>query len=98
MKKLFVLAVAPCMFVSISNAQSVGINSDGSTPNASAMLDVSSTTKGVLVPRMSSSQRGAIPSPAQGLLVYDTTTKSFWYHNASVWMNISGTGWSLTGN
>lgn len=51
----------------------VGINT--STPNASAALDIESTSKGILIPRMTSAQRLAISSPAPGLMVYDTQLK-----------------------
>jgi hypothetical protein len=61
------------------------------TPHASAQLDVTSDTKGVLVSRMTSAQRIAIASPADGLLVYDTDTKGFWYHK-------TGTGWTQLNN
>lgn len=64
----------------------VAINNTASLPNASAMLDVSSTTRGVLVSRVTSAQRVAIVSPADGLWVYDTDTKTFWYFK-------NGTGW-----
>jgi hypothetical protein len=79
----------------------VAISTDGSLPDNSAMLDVKSTAKGILVPRMSSVQRTAIASPAAGLLVFDNTTSSFWYYTGSTWSNLStggGTGWLLTGN
>ena len=55
-------------------AQGVAINEDGSAADSSAMLDVKSTTKGLLIPRMSSAERTAIPSPATGLMVFDNTT------------------------
>lgn len=64
----------------------VAINTDASSPDASAMLDIKSTTKGLLAPRVTSAQRTAFASPADGLWVYDTDTKSFWYYKA-------GTGW-----
>ena len=57
-------------FASIAG-QSVGIGT--TSPNASALLDVSSTTKGILFPRMTTTQKNAISSPAAGLVVYDTT-------------------------
>ncbi|MFK7936716.1 MAG: hypothetical protein AB8G22_24595 [Saprospiraceae bacterium] len=69
------------------NAQ-VGINSDNSTPDASAMLDIKSTDKGILIPRMTTAQRGMIASPATGLLVFDTDTGSFWFYNASLWIDL----------
>ncbi|MBP7679849.1 MAG: tail fiber domain-containing protein [Saprospiraceae bacterium] len=66
-------------------AQNVGINTDGSTPDNSAMVDIKSTDKGLLIPRMTSDQRIAIPSPATGLQVYDTNTNTFWYFNGAAW-------------
>jgi len=63
------------------------INTDGTTPDASAILDISSTDKGILIPRMTSAQRTAI-SGTTGLLIYDTTTDSFWYHDGSAWKEI----------
>jgi len=76
----------------ISQAQSVGINSDGSSPNGSAMLDVSSTTKGFLPPRMTKAQRNAIssPSPANGLLIFQTdSVPGYYYYNGTSWIDIS---------
>ncbi|MEP6794598.1 MAG: hypothetical protein ABJB16_09755, partial [Saprospiraceae bacterium] len=87
-------------FPSVSFGQAVSINTDNSSPDASAILDVKSTIRGMLVPRMTSAQRTGIPSPAIGLLVYDTDTQSFWFRNATIWVNLSSGagGWSLTGN
>ena len=75
-------------------AQNVGINASGAAPDGTAMLDVASTTKGFLAPRMTSAQRTAISSPATGLLVYQTDgIAGFYYYNGSSWTNISsGTG------
>ena len=67
-------------------AQSVGINT---TPDNSAVLDVVSTSKGMLIPRMDSMQRTSIASPAIGLLVYQTNKKKgFYYYNGS-WVLLS---------
>jgi hypothetical protein len=60
-----------------------------STPDPSAKLDVFSTTKGFLPPRMSSSQRTSVPSPANGLMVYQTDgVAGLYYYNGSVWIYI----------
>lgn len=75
-----------CLWTAELKAQSVGINTQ--SPASSAVLDVSSTTKGMLVPRMNSTQRTGIASPANGLLVYDTTTQSFWYRQSSGWVEL----------
>lgn len=79
------------------NAQ-VGINT--TTPDPSSMLDVTSTDKGFLVPRMTDAQRIAIPTPATGLLVYQTNaTQGFYYFNGTIWVYLDPkTGWALTGN
>jgi Chaperone of endosialidase len=74
-------------------AQNVSISEDESyTPDASAMLDVYSLDKGVLVPRVTTVQRNAIATPANGLLVYDTDENSFYYYNGSksAWTNLTG--------
>ncbi len=91
------------VFIGLSlslNAQ-VAINSTGADANPSAMLDVSSTTGGLLVPRMTQQQRESISSPATGLMVFQTdNTKGFYYFNGMSWVNIEvqGNSWGLTGN
>lgn len=67
MKILFTLLVI--ISISTFNAQ-VGVGTN--TPNASAALDITSTTQGLLIPRMTSAQRTAISAPADGLVVYQT--------------------------
>ena len=66
----------------------VAINSDGANPNTSAMLDISSSQKGLLIPRMSSAQRDDIQNPTPGLLVYVTGTEDFWYYHTGAWHEI----------
>jgi len=88
--------------VIVANAQSVAINNDGIAAHSSAMLDVKSTTKGFLIPRMSTVNRVGIITPADGLLVFDTDTKGFWYYSNNVWNEIpksigGGSGGSPTG-
>ena len=75
-----------CFLLMDLSAQ-VGINTDGSSPDASAMLDVKSTTKGLLIPRMTSAQKSAISSPASGLLIYQTdATPGFYYFSGTAWI------------
>ena len=79
-------------FLSISSEifAQVGIKATGAiTPDASSMLDIQSTSKGVLIPRMLTSERTAISTPANGLLVYDTTTNSFWFFNGTIWVELA---------
>ena len=72
----------------INFEQQISIDTSGAEPHASAMLDISSIDKGVLFPRMTSAQRTDITG-TQGLLVYDINTDSFWYHDGSVWTELS---------
>jgi hypothetical protein len=75
--------------------QGVGISEVAPiTPHASSILELQSTNKGFLAPRMTTAERIAISSPANGLLVYDTTTESFWYYDAgsSSWKAFIGGG------
>jgi hypothetical protein len=80
-------------------AQNVGIGT--ATPHLSAALEVKAIGKGLLIPRTSATSRTSIAGPAKGLLVYDTTTSSFWFHTGTAWSEMSsatGNGWGLTGN
>jgi len=82
------------------DAVNVGIGT--TIPNSSSLLDLTSTNRGMLVPRMTALQKTAIALPATGLLIYQTDAPAgFYYYTGSVWTNLfSGTtgGWSLTGN
>lgn len=95
-KKTFLLAAAFMVCTQV-NSQ-VGIGTE--TPNASAALEISSTNKGLLLPRMSTSQRNAIVSPATGLLVYDNTLKGFYGYDGANWTQdvFGSVKWSLRGN
>lgn len=69
----------------------VGIGT--SSPSASALLDVTSTNKGILIPRMTASQKNAISSPTTGLLIFQTDAPAgFYYYNGSSWISISNPG------
>ena len=82
------ICIVVICFTSTISAQNVAINNTGDNPHASAILDVASTSKGVLVPRMNTQSRVMIVNPAQSLLVYDTDTRSFWFFDGS-WREIS---------
>lgn len=98
--------------ISKISAQGVAVNTTGAAASQSAMLDVSSTVKGQLIPRMTQLQRNSILLPANALLVYQTDGVPGFYYNAGTpgspnWMPLLsanpspavGTGgWTLTGN
>jgi hypothetical protein len=88
MKKFLCMAIIVFSFIQNTGAQSVAINTSGATANASSILDVQSTTKGMLIPRMSKAQKNAIASPATGLLIYQTAPDSigFNYYNGTQWV------------
>jgi microcystin-dependent protein len=91
MKHLLTILAVTLSF-SITNAQNnVVINDDGSTnTEASAMLEVKSANKGLLIPRMKQSDRTAINLPAKGLLVYQIDgSEGFYYYNGSAWKSVS---------
>lgn len=78
MRKFYVLLLlAQLAFIPKFYAQNIAINEIGNLPDTSAILDVSSTTKGFLTPRMTATQQNAIPLPANGLLIYNTTENTF---------------------
>ena len=68
-----------------NNNQQVSINQN--TVNASAQFQVDSVTRGVLLPRMTTTQKNAIASPAEGLEVYDLTLHQKSYYNGTTWIN-----------
>ena len=90
MKQAKHLLFAFLLITTVSLQAQVGIGT--ATPAASAQLDVSSTNKGFLPPRMSAAQRIAISSPAEGLLVYQTNAPvGFYFYKAGVWTRLSET-------
>ena len=79
-------------------AQGVAINSDGSTADASAMLDIKSTAKGMLIPRMLKAERDAITvsSARNGLLIYQTdNTPGFYFYDGSSWAVVGSGAMSI---
>src|SRR6185369_15006426 len=102
MKKIITkLALLTCSFILImkaASAQNIGINGTGATPAASAMLDVSATDKGLLIPRVAltaTNVAGPVTSPTTSLLVYNTATAGtspnnvvpgYYYWNGTAWI------------
>jgi hypothetical protein len=99
MKQIILLGLFFCITATSLNAQT-GIGT--TAPNASAKLEIASTDKGLLIPRMTSAQRGLISLPANGLLVYQTDGVIGFYVNSGTsaspsWLRIS-TDWTKSGN
>lgn len=80
------LALVQILFVNAAVAQ-MGIGT--TTPDNSSMLDIRSTSKGFLAPRMTTAQRNAIVSPANGLVVYDTDLSLLYFYNGTAWSEIN---------
>jgi microcystin-dependent protein len=95
MKKLvFSHAFVWCLSLFLTSeifAQNVGINDDNSTPDPNAVLDVKSTSKGVLFPRMTTAQRTTLgaANPTEGMLVFDTEVETFFYFVNGDWVALS---------
>gem|GEM_PF-6651809 len=88
---MLLLAFAVTQLIARAHAQNVAINNDGSLPDPNAIPDIKSANKGILIPRTSSATRQAMPA-TKGLLVYDTTTNSFWFNNGTAWRALYSNG------
>lgn len=109
MVKLLRLVLALAIVNAISfnaNSQSLSVNTTGANADNSAILDVTSTSKGMLVPRMNKTQRTGILMPATGLLVFQDSPDStgFYYYSGTLWTwlassnKLDTTAWLTTGN
>lgn len=104
MKNLLQVLLVLFTFPALLLAQGgVGINDDNSNPDNSAMLDVKSTDKGLLTPRMTEVQRDAIVLPATGLLIYQTdATPGFYVYDGTAWTAVTSavggaSDWTVNG-
>ncbi|WP_298139791.1 hypothetical protein [Flavobacterium sp.] len=97
MRKIILFTITILLTQMVAFSQ-VGIGT--TSPNASSMLDITSSNSGLLIPRMTEAQKLAIVSPATGLLIFQTNVVSgFWYYNGTTWTTFSASsGWNLTGN
>ncbi|MCB9317449.1 MAG: SBBP repeat-containing protein, partial [Lewinellaceae bacterium] len=78
------------LFLASGLSAQVAINQDNSTPDPSAMLDLKSSDKGLLLPRMTTAQRDAIPNPVPGLIIYNTQDSCFNYYTGAAWVKDCG--------
>ncbi|SRR5579883_885626 len=103
---VLLIVIAAMLPQGVRAQANVGIGT--TSPDASALLDLTSNSKGLLVPRMTESQKNAIATPATGLLIYETDTATtgsyagqaptFWYYNGTTWIPFLGAAWQLLGN
>lgn len=107
MKKIFLLLVilGSNLLTNRLSAQALGLNN--ATPDPSSILDMVSTSKGLLIPRMTTVQRTGIGAPANGLIVYDIDLKTLYYYDgpAATWRSVyssaassSALAWGISGN
>jgi hypothetical protein len=86
MKKITLIVLV--LFTALGYAQ-VGVNTN--SPDASSALDIESTTGGILIPRLTDTQRDAILAPATGLMIYQTNqTSGFYFYDGTAWTKIDG--------
>jgi len=93
-KNPLLLIINLTFIILLGNSQAIGqavsINPSGAKPDPSAMLDVISTDKGVLIPRMTETQRDAISSPSTSLMIYQTDgTQGYYYYTGSLWKTMN---------
>src|SRR5690349_15427937 len=93
--KLYI-PVLTCIFIGLfigilpgNSLAQVSIHPAGNPPDASAILDLTSTSRGILIPRMSTSERDLISLPATGLLIYNLTTNKFNMYQGTAWIDIA---------
>lgn len=101
MKNINKLIFGILIITSFNLAAQVAVTGDGSNADASAMLEVKSTDKGMLIPRMSAAERDLIGTPASGLLVYVTDDNNFYFFDGVSWKQFSGGSdgdWVVNGN
>src|ERR1700757_3502937 len=79
--------------------QGVGIGSTSITPDASSILELRSTSQGLLIPRMNTAQMNSITSPAASLIIYNTDSACFCFYNstASSWQSLCRVAFGPTG-
>lgn len=87
--RLFSVLIAFILTTGTMQSQNISISDVSHSADASAVLDVYSTSLGMLLPRLTTTARTGISSPATGLTVYDTNTNSYWFYDGSAWTELS---------
>jgi len=103
MSKTNLHAIMLCVFVfllstaNVNSQETARFTNSGqfavgtTTPESDAIVDISSTTRGLLIPRLTNAQRDAITTPPEGLLIYNTTLDKFDYYTGGAWKTILST-------
>lgn len=90
MRFITFLLIAICFLLTNSLLGQGNVGVGITNPNPSAILDLTSNDKGILIPRLTSAERNAVVAPAQGLLVFDISDTTFWYFDGIVWVQAIG--------
>ena len=81
------------LFIQVAYGQNIGINEDGSSPNGKAILDIKSTSKGIMIPRLTNDERsalgGSLTTTETGMLVFDSEDASFYFWTGDTWTNLN---------
>jgi hypothetical protein len=86
MRKIIVIIISVIFFSDLKGQVGIGTT----TPNSSAALEINDTTRGLLIPRMTMSNRLSISNPATGLMIYQTDSSSgFWFYTGNKWGSVS---------
>jgi hypothetical protein len=95
---IFILAIIGITNNSIGQQVIVTDDASYTTPATGTVLDIKSTTKGLIIPRMTSAQKTSLgnTTPINGVVIYDTDLKSFWYWDNSTWNQIAASNIPLT--
>ena len=83
-------------FFSLMIYGQVAVTTDGTLPDNSAMLDVKSSSTGLLLPRLSAEERNLIPSPATGLIIYNTSANHINYYSGTKWCQVEITATTIS--
>jgi uncharacterized protein (TIGR02145 family) len=101
MKTTKIILLAMLISFGLNTMAQVAINTDGSAPDGSAMLEIKSTTGGLLIPRMSMSERNSITDPVEGLMIYQTHNNpddpppAYYYYNGYSWKLVGAGAFSI---
>ncbi len=88
--KVFVIVAAMTIALSHSVIAQVSISTNGDEPDSSAMLETRSITKSFLPPRMTKEERDDITTPANGLVIFNTTSKCLNFYTDGFWYKLTG--------